>query len=47
MRTERKKEIVIQLEYVTELHDHPSYGYPLEAGSFSTWPRVDVDFNKS
>ena len=47
MRTERKKEIVIQLECVTELHDHPSYGYPLEAGSFSTWPRVDVDFKKS
>ena len=36
-----------QVECVTELHDHPRYGYPLEAGSFSTWSRVDVDFNKS
>ena len=41
------EEIVIQVECVTELHDHPRYGYPLEAGSFSTWSRVDVDFNKS
>ena len=40
------EEIVVQLECATELYDHPTYGFPLEAGSFSTWPRVDVDFNK-
>ena len=41
------EEIVLQLECVTELHDHPRYGSPLEDGSFSTWPRVDVEFDKS
>ena len=35
-----------QLEQVTERDFHPSYGYPLEAGSCTTWPRADIDFNK-
>ena len=38
-------DIVIQLEHVTELDVHPRSGYPLEAGSFTTWPHADIDFN--
>ena len=34
-----------QLEHVTERDFHPRYGYPLEAGSCTTWPRADIDFN--
>ena len=39
-------DIGIELEHVTELDVHPRYGYPLEAGSFTTWARADIDFNK-
>ena len=37
----------VQLEHVPELDFHPRYGYPLEAGSFTTWPRADFISHKS
>ena len=43
----QEEEIIVQLEHIMELHNHPLYGYPLEAGGFTTWPRDNVDFNQS
>ena len=37
-----EEEIILQLETRRELPTHPSYGYPLEAGGFTTWPRANV-----
>ena len=34
-----------QLEHVTERDFHPREGYPLEAGSCTTWPRAASDCN--
>ena len=40
-----EEEIIVQLETIMELPTHPIYGttVPLEAGSFTTWPRANVE----